>query len=75
MLFWNQAQRDANFPHMEELFPGHVVQGGRAGAAAAEGHAADDRRAEVDAFMERTNTAGLIVVQDGKVGWSAMRAG
>ena len=26
ILFWTQEQRDPNFPHMENVFPGHVVK-------------------------------------------------
>ena len=28
VLFWSQQKRDANFPHMEKIFPGHVVKAG-----------------------------------------------
>jgi hypothetical protein len=65
VLFWNQAQRDANFSAMETLFPGSVA------APAARPHPLPAGRAlalpTADAFMAANNTAGLIVVQDGKI--------
>ncbi|WP_293858225.1 serine hydrolase [Sphingomonas sp. SCN 67-18] len=68
VLFWSQEQRDANFPHMERLFPGNIARAGGkvyplpAGAPLALG--ADDSAGR---YMAANNTAGLIVVQDGKV--------
>ena len=68
ILFWSQEQRDANFPHMEKLFPGQVVKAGGtayplpAGAPLSLG-AGDP----VGDYMAAYNTAGLIVVQDGKI--------
>lgn len=67
ILFWNQAQRDANFPHMEALFPGHVVKAGGRVRALPAGQPLTIAAADVDAFMAAQNVAGLIVVQDGKV--------
>ncbi|RHW16926.1 class A beta-lactamase-related serine hydrolase [Sphingomonas gilva] len=67
ILFWAQAQRFERFRAMETLFPGHrVTAGGNvrtlpAGAPLAIGDA------EVDAYMQANNVAGLIVLQDGKV--------
>lgn len=65
ILFWNQAQRDANFPHMEDHFPGTTAK--------ASSHPYPLRPGKplkldgVDAFMAANNTAGLIVVQDGRI--------
>jgi CubicO group peptidase (beta-lactamase class C family) len=65
ILFWDQAQRDANFPHMEEHFPGTTAK--------ASPHPYPLRSGKplklegVDAFMAANNTAGLIVVQDGRI--------
>ena len=67
ILFWSQAQRDANFPAMEKLFPGNTDQGARACARSARGGAAAIPAADVDAFMSSMNVAGLIVLQNGKV--------
>lgn len=65
ILFWNQEQRDKNFPAMEQMFPGTVAKASprpyrlRAGKPLTfDG---------VDAFMAANNTAGLIVVQDGRI--------
>lgn len=65
VLFWNQAQRDANFRAMETLFPGTTAKPARrprplpAGTPLA--------LASAESFMAANNTAGLIIVQDGKV--------
>lgn len=67
ILFWDQAKRDANFPAMETVFPGHVVKAGRRVRALPAGAPLPIAAGEVDAFMAANNTAGLIVVQDGKV--------
>jgi CubicO group peptidase (beta-lactamase class C family) len=65
VLFWSQAQRDANFRAMETLFPGTTAQPARRARALPKGRALDLPAAET--FMAANNTAGLIVVQDGKV--------
>ena len=67
ILFWNQEQRDANFPHMERLFPGHVVTAGGRVRALPAGAPLAVPSADVDAFMAAQNVAGLIVLHDGKV--------
>ena len=67
VLFWNQAQRDANFPHMEAMFPGHVVKAGRRVHPLPDGKPLSIPDGDVAAYMAAQNVAGLIVVQDGKV--------
>lgn len=67
VLFWSQAQRDANFPHMERIFPGNVVKAGSRVRALPPGAPLPVAASEIDAFMAAQNVAGLIVVQDGKV--------
>lgn len=67
LLFWNQAQLDANFPHMEKLFPGHIVKAGKKVHPLPKGKPLAVADADVDAFMQAQNVAGLIVVQDGKI--------
>lgn len=67
ILFWDQAKRDATFPAMETVFPGHVVKAGGRVRALPAGAPLPIAAGEVDAFMAANNTAGLIVVQDGKV--------
>lgn len=67
ILFWNQAQRDANFPHMENLFPGHIVKAGTRVRPLPRGAPLNLPAADIDAFMAAQNVAGLIVLQDGKI--------
>lgn len=67
VLFWSQAQRDASFPHMEHLFPGHIVKAGGKVRPLPQGKPLPVPAAEIDAFIAANNVAGLIVVQDGKV--------
>lgn len=65
VLFWNQAQRDANFRAMEKLFPGTTAKPARTPRPLPAGAPLTLPGAE--AFMAANNTAGLIVVQDGKL--------
>jgi CubicO group peptidase (beta-lactamase class C family) len=67
VLFWSQAQRDTNFPHMEALFPGHVVKAGRRVRPLPAGAPLSLPGAEIDAYMAAQNVAGILVLQDGKV--------
>ena len=67
VLFWSQAERDANFPHMENLFPGNLVRRGSRVHPLPLGTQLDVPGTDVDAFMAAQNAAGLIVLQDGKV--------
>lgn len=67
VLFWSQAQRDANFPHMEKIFPGHVVKAGGKVRALPTGKPLAVSDAEIQAFIASQNISGLIVLQDGKI--------
>lgn len=67
VLFWSQAKRDANFPHMERIFPGHIVKAGGKVRALPEGKPLPVSDAEIDAFIASQNVSGLIVLQDGKI--------
>jgi len=67
VLFWSQDQRDANFPHMEKIFPGHLVQAGGKVHALPAGKPLAVDAAELDAFIQAQNIAGLIVLKNGKV--------
>lgn len=67
VLFWNQEQRDQNFPHMEKLFPGHVVHAAKKPLALPPGPPLPIAAATVDAFIKAQNVAGLIVLQQGAV--------
>lgn len=64
ILFWSQAQRDANFPHMEKLFPGTTAHAGEKPGALPAGK---PLKLDPSAYIAANNVAGLIVVQDGKV--------
>jgi hypothetical protein len=64
VLFWSQLKRDANFPHMEKIFPGHVVKAGGKVRALPTGKPLPFPDAELDAFIAAQNISGLIVVQD-----------
>jgi len=67
VLFWSQAQRDQNFPHMEKLFPGHIVRAGGKVRALPAGKPLAFPDADLDAFIAQQNIAGLIVLRDGKI--------
>lgn len=67
ILFWDQAKRDATFPAMETIFPGDIVKRGTRVHPLPAGAPLPVDPATVDAYMAKYNTAGLIVVQDGKV--------
>jgi CubicO group peptidase (beta-lactamase class C family) len=70
ILFWSQAQRDANFPQMETLFPTHVVKAGKVVRLLPKGRSIEGAMggsAAVDAVIADNNIAGLIVLKDGKV--------
>jgi len=67
ILFWSQAQRDANFPHMERLFPGHLVKAGKKVRPLPKGLPLPIGEGEIEAFLDAQNVGGLIVLQDGKV--------
>lgn len=67
VLFWGQAQRDQNFPHMEKIFPGHIVKAGGTVHPLPAGKPLAIPDADVDAFIAKQNVAGLIVLKDGKI--------
>lgn len=67
VLFWSQAQRDANFPHMEKIFPGHIVKAGTKVRALPAGKPLPASDAELESFIASQNIAGLIVLQNGKI--------
>lgn len=68
ILFWSQAQRDANFPAMDKLFPGNVVEAGRRASRLPAGAPLDLGPGDpVGDYMAAQNVAGLLVLHDGKV--------
>jgi CubicO group peptidase (beta-lactamase class C family) len=65
ILFWSQAERDANFPAMERHFPGTTAKAAARPRPLRVGRPL--KLDSVDAFIAANNTAGLIVVHDGRV--------
>jgi CubicO group peptidase (beta-lactamase class C family) len=65
ILFWDQAQRDRNFPAMERLFPGTIARASARPYPLRPGKPL--KLEDGDAFMKHHNAAGLIVVQDGRI--------
>jgi CubicO group peptidase (beta-lactamase class C family) len=67
VLFWSQAKRDSGFRAMELTFPGNVVRAGSKVRLLPAGPPLQVDPAFIDTYMKRWNTAGLIVLKDGKV--------
>lgn len=67
VLFWSQAQRNRDFRQMETIFPGHVVKARGPARALPPGKPLAIDPAVVDSYMKQWNTAGVIVLRDGKV--------
>ena len=65
ILFWSQEQRDANFPAMERNFPGTVAKASPRPYPLRPGKPL--KLDGVESFMAANNTAGLIVVQNGRI--------
>jgi CubicO group peptidase (beta-lactamase class C family) len=65
ILFWDQAQRDRNFPAMEKLFPGTIARASARPYPLRPGKPL--KLEDADAFMKHHNAAGLIIVQDGRI--------
>ena len=66
VLFWTQDQRDAAFRQMEKLAPTNTI------AAGDHAHRFDKGAPlrldlDLDAYMSRQRTAGMIIVQDDKI--------
>jgi len=67
VLFWSQAQRDANFPHMEKIFPGNIAKAGKKVRPLPAGKPLAVVESEIEAFLTAQNVGGLIVLKDGKI--------
>src|SRR5690606_21905089 len=67
VLFWSQAQRDANFPHMEKIFPGHIAKASKKVRALPAGKPLAIDAKELDSFIAEQNISGLIVLKDGNI--------
>jgi CubicO group peptidase (beta-lactamase class C family) len=66
VLFWTQDQRDTAFRQMEKLAPVNTIEAG--GAVHKFGTSAPLKLdLDVDAYMARQRTAGLIIIQDNKI--------
>lgn len=69
VLFWNTAQRDAAFRAMDRipiLAKSHIIESGDDVYPMPKG-APITLGTDVDAYMKAQRTAGLIIVQDGKI--------
>ncbi|QFT78064.1 serine hydrolase [Erythrobacter sp. THAF29] len=76
VLFWNDEQRSARFRDMESWFAGHEVPAASATRSFAEGEPfSEGLQSELRAMMEETNTAGLMIVEDGAVRFEEYRLG
>ena len=68
VLFWNDATRSARFRSMETHFPGQEVAPAHDVRALPQGTALPaETQASIRAYMADQGTAGVIVLQDGKV--------
>jgi CubicO group peptidase (beta-lactamase class C family) len=68
VLFWTDAQRSARFREMENWFAGHEVPAAGSTRPLPKGRPlAPALRSEITALMKATNTAGVMVLVDGKV--------
>lgn len=68
ILFWSQAQRDANFPTMEKLFPGHIAKAsGRVHPLPLGKPLSLGAGDPVGDHMAAHNVAGVLMVEDGKI--------
>jgi CubicO group peptidase (beta-lactamase class C family) len=68
VLFWTDEQRSQRFREMEKWFAGHEVPAPESTRPLPKGKPLSKAlRAEITALMAQSNTAGLMVVVDGKV--------
>ena len=68
VLFWNDEQRSERFRAMEQWFAGHEVPAATAPRTLSQGAPlAPALQDEIRALMAETNTAGVMVLIDGKV--------
>lgn len=64
VLFWSQDAREAGFRAMDQIVPHRVVKAGGNVHALAAGEPLD---LDVDAYMQAERTAGILVLQDGRI--------
>lgn len=76
VLFWNDDERSARFREMENWFAGHEVIAAAEPRALPEGEPLNEAQAKaMRSFMEDTNAAGVMVLQDGKKRFEEYRLG
>jgi CubicO group peptidase (beta-lactamase class C family) len=76
VLFWNEAQRSQRFRAMEQWFAGHEVPAAPRPRVLPKGEPLGaELESEIAAVMASTNTAGIMVLVDGKVRYEAYRLG
>ncbi len=76
VLFWNDTQRSERFRAMEQWFAGYEVPAAKAPRALPAGAPLSaELQAELEALMAETNTAGIMVLEDGKVRYEAYGLG
>ncbi|MDC8753470.1 serine hydrolase [Erythrobacter sp. sf7] len=76
VLFWSDAQRAERFRVMEQWFAGHEVPTARNTRMLPKGAPLSPAlQAELKALMDETNTAGVMVLVDGKVRFEGYRLG
>ncbi len=68
LLFWNDAQRSERFRAMEQWFAGHEVPAASKARALPKGAPLSPAlQAEITALMKASNTAGVMVLVNGKL--------
>ncbi|CAN5396325.1 serine hydrolase [soil metagenome] len=73
VLNWSQAERQARFPQMQTLLPHRIVKAGGSLHKLPKGRPLkittdkDGKPLSLDGFMQADQTAGLLVLQDGKI--------
>ena len=76
VLFWTDAQRSERFRTMEQWFAGHEVPGATTPRALPAGAPlTDNLQTELKALIAETGTAGVMVLEDGKVRFEAYGLG
>jgi len=76
VLFWKDEERSARFREMENWFAGHEVIASAEPRALPEGEPLGEAQAQaMRSFMEDTNAAGVMVLQDGKKRFEEYRLG
>ncbi len=76
VLFWSDAERAERFRAMEQWFAGHEVPASAAPRALPKGAPLSDAlQADLKKVMAETNTAGMMILEDGKVRFEAYNLG